>query len=127
MLIFFLKTKSEALTYPKQLCSLVNQELGVDIQRIKTYQGGEFKSQQFINHTQEKKIIHEFFVAYTSEQNGFMERNNMTIVEATRSTLHFRDLPLSHWAEAANTTIFIWNRTVSKQRSVTTPYEQMFQ
>jgi hypothetical protein len=36
MVIFFLKTKSEALAYLKQLYSLMQQELQVDIQRIKT-------------------------------------------------------------------------------------------
>lgn len=89
------------------LCSLVNQDFGVDIQRIKTDKGGEFKSQQFKNYTQEKGIIYEFSVAYTLEQNGFIERNNMMIVEATRSMVHFRDLPLFLWAEAANTSVFI--------------------
>ena len=91
-----------------------------------TRKGGEFKNHQFESFTQKKGIIHEFSAAYTSEQNGFIERNNKTIVEATRSMLHSRDLPLSLWTEAASTAVFIWNRTVSRQRSDTTPYEQMF-
>ena len=69
MVIFFLKTKSEALIYLKQLYSMMKQELHVDIQ-IKTYQGGEFKNYQFENYTQEKGIIHEFSTPYSSEQNG---------------------------------------------------------
>ena len=95
MVIFFLKTKSEALIYFKQLCSLMKQELQIDIQRLKTDQGGEFKNHDFKSFTQEHGIIHEFSAAYTSEQNGFIERNNRTIVEATRSMLHSRGLPLS--------------------------------
>ena len=126
MVIFFLKTKSEALTYLKQLYSLVDQELKVNIQRIRTYQGGEFKNSQFEIYTREKGIIHEWRAAYTSEQNGFIERSNRTIVEATRSMLHSRNLPFTLWAEAANTAVFIWNLTVSGQRSNTIPYEQLF-
>ena len=105
---------------------MVTQKLQIDIQRIKTDQGGEFKSQQFKNYTQEKGILHEFSAAYCSEQNGFIERNNRTIVEAARSMLHSRDLPLSLWAEAASTAVFTWNHTVSSQQSELTPYEQMF-
>lgn len=56
--------KLEALTHLKQLCSLMKQELNVDIQRIKTNQGGEFKNHQFESYTQEKSIIHEFSTAY---------------------------------------------------------------
>ena len=106
---------------------MMKQELRVDIQRIKTDQGGEFKNHQFEEFTKDKGIIHEFSATYTAEQNGFIERNNRTIFEATRSMLHFRELPLSLWAEAANTAVHIWNRTISPQRSDQTPYEQMFQ
>ena len=101
MVIFFLKEKSEAIIYLKQLFTMIQQELQVDIQRIKTDLGGEFNSKQFQDYTQEKGIIHKFSAAYTSEQNGYIERNNRTIVEATRSMLHSRNLPLNLWAKAA--------------------------
>lgn len=52
MVIFFLKTKSEALAYLKQLYSLMQQELQVDIQGIKTDRGGGFKNHQFEDYTQ---------------------------------------------------------------------------
>ena len=127
MVIFFLKEKSEALNYLKQLCSMVKQELHIDIQRIKTDLGGEFKNKQFGAFTKDKGIIHEFSAAYTSEQNGFIERNNRTIVEAARSMLHSRGLPLTLWAEAANTAVFVWNRTVNRQHTDVTPFEMLFQ
>jgi len=126
MVIFFLKAKSKALACFKQLYSMMQQELQITIQRIKTDQGGEFKNRQFEEYTQDKGIIHEFSAAYTSEQNGFIERSNRTIVEATRSMLHSRCLPLSLWAKAANTAVFVWNRTVNKQNLDTTPFELMF-
>ena len=126
LVIYFLKQKSEALAYMKQLYSSMKQELQVDILRIKTDQGGEFKSHQFHEYTEDKGIIHDFSAAYASEQNGFIERSNRTIVEATKSMLHSRNLPLNLWAEATNTTMFVWNRTVSKQLSDVTPFEKMF-
>ena len=95
MVIFFLKVKSEALACFKQLYSMMQQELQITIQRIKTDQAGKFKNHKFEEFTQEKGIIHEFSAAYASEQIGFIERSNRTIVEATRSMLHSRSLPLS--------------------------------
>lgn len=41
--------------------------------------------------------------------------------------LHSRGLPLSLRAEAANTAVFIWNRTGHQQHPDSTPYEQLFQ
>ena len=67
MVIFFLKANSEAIRFFKQLYALVQQELHIDIQRIRTDQAGEFKSHQFQDFTQEKGILHEFFAAYASE------------------------------------------------------------
>ena len=126
MVIYFLKAKSEAIIFFKQLYALIQQELHIDIQRIRTDQGGEFKNHQFQEFTQDKGILHEFSAPYASEQNGFIERSNRTIVEATRAMLHSRDLPLTLWAEAANTAVFVWNRTVNKQLTNVTPFEQLF-
>lgn len=47
-------------------------------------------------------------------------------MEATRSMLHSRDLPLTLWAEAASTAVFVWNRTVNRQLTNTASFEQMF-
>lgn len=104
----------------------MQQEIHVGMQRIKTDQGGEFKNHEFEEFTKDKGIIHEFSAAYMSEQNGFIERSNRTIVEAVRSMLHSGQLPLNLWAEAANTAVFVWNRTVNKQLSTITPFEKMF-
>ena len=40
--------------------------------------------------------------------------------------LHSRNFPLNLWAEAANTAVFVWNRTVTKQISDITFFQKMF-
>ena len=40
--------------------------------------------------------------------------------------LHSRNLPLSLWAEAANTAVFVWNCTINKHHPSVTPFEQLF-
>ena len=47
---------------------------------------------------------------YNPQQNGVAERKNRTICEATKAMLSDLDLPLSLWAEAACTVVYIQNR-----------------
>nr|GFB49070.1 integrase, catalytic region, zinc finger, CCHC-type, peptidase aspartic, catalytic [Tanacetum cinerariifolium] len=48
-------------------------------------------------------IQHQTSVARTPEQNGVVERQNRTLVEATRTMLSAAKLPLFFWAEAIAT------------------------
>lgn len=61
--------------------------------------------------------------SHTPEQNETTERDNRTIVEAARTMLHSRNLPLLLWAEAVNTAVYILNRTTCVRTSGTTPYK----
>ncbi|KAL8089502.1 hypothetical protein AgCh_039103 [Apium graveolens] len=50
-----------------------------------------------------KVIVQEFSAARTPQQNGVVERNNRTLVEAVRTMLQDAKLPTSFWEEAVNT------------------------
>jgi hypothetical protein len=65
-------------------------------------------------------------MAYTPQQNGYVERDNRTICEAARSMLHLHDVPLKLWAESIHTAVHILNRTVNTQVGLITPYELWF-
>lgn len=47
-------------------------------------------------------IRDETTVSYSPEQNGVAERDNRTVVEAARSSLHAKKLPVRLWAEAVS-------------------------
>ena len=57
------------------------------------------------------------------EQNGVAERINRTILESARSMMHFASLPLSLWAEACNTAVYLLNRAATKSVDGKTPFE----
>lgn len=59
----------------------------------------------------------------TPEENGKAERENRTVVEAVRSMLYGREVPLHLWAEAANTAVHVLNRTTCARTQGTTPAE----
>ncbi|GJT06065.1 retrovirus-related pol polyprotein from transposon TNT 1-94 [Tanacetum coccineum] len=60
--------------------------------------------------------------ARTPEQNGVVERQNRTLVEAARTMLSAAKVPLFFWAEAIATTCFTQNRSLVIPQHEKTPY-----
>nr|GFA99431.1 integrase, catalytic region, zinc finger, CCHC-type, peptidase aspartic, catalytic [Tanacetum cinerariifolium] len=67
-------------------------------------------------------INHQTSVAQTPEQNGIVERQNRTLVEATRTMLSDAKVPLFFWAEAIATKCFTQNHSLVIPRHEKTPY-----
>ncbi|GJZ39924.1 retrovirus-related pol polyprotein from transposon TNT 1-94 [Tanacetum coccineum] len=65
-------------------------------------------------------ISHQTSVARTPQQNGVVERRNLTLVEAARIMLI-----LFLWVEAINTACYTQNRSLIRHRYNKTPYELM--
>ncbi|GKB32802.1 retrovirus-related pol polyprotein from transposon TNT 1-94 [Tanacetum coccineum] len=68
-------------------------------------------------------ISRETSVAQTPQQNGVVERQNHTLVEAARTRLIFAQAPLFLWDEAIATACFAQSRSIIRQRHGKTPYE----
>ncbi|GJV08919.1 retrovirus-related pol polyprotein from transposon TNT 1-94 [Tanacetum coccineum] len=60
----------------------------------------------------EEGIEHQTSTPRTPEQNGVVERQNRTLVEAARTMLSASKLPLSFWAEAVATACYTQNRSI---------------
>nr|GFA64628.1 hypothetical protein [Tanacetum cinerariifolium] len=67
-------------------------------------------------------IHHQTSVARTPKQNGFVERQNQTLVEAARTMLSAAKVPLFFWAKAISTACFNQNRSLVIPRHEKTPY-----
>nr|GEW56934.1 integrase, catalytic region, zinc finger, CCHC-type, peptidase aspartic, catalytic [Tanacetum cinerariifolium] len=67
-------------------------------------------------------ILHQTSVARTPEQNGVVERQNRTLVEAAQTILSATKVPLFFWAEAIATTCFTQNRSLVIPQHEKTPY-----
>lgn len=57
------------------------------------------------------KIDNQTTVPYSSQQNGMAERMNRTVIEKARCLLIQSRLQKKFWAEAANTEVYLINRT----------------
>jgi len=84
--------------------------------------GGEFISSAFKLWLSNRSIRFESSAPHTPEQKGVAERANRTIVEAGRSLLYAKHVPLELWGEAIACAVYSLNR-VSNSKSTTTPHE----
>lgn len=96
----------------------------LNVAAIRTDNGGEYLSSDFLKYLQNKGIKHELIVPYCSEQNGVSERLNRTLMESARSMLNHANLPKIFWAEAVATAVFLKNRVVTSLIKEATPYER---
>ncbi|GJZ68312.1 retrovirus-related pol polyprotein from transposon TNT 1-94, partial [Tanacetum coccineum] len=67
-------------------------------------------------------IEHQTSTTRIPEQNGIVERQNHTLVEAARTMLSAAKVPWFFWAEAIATTCFTQNRSLVIPRHEKTPY-----
>ena len=120
--IYFLKAKSEVLGYFKEFKSMVENHQEKKIKILRTDNGCEYCSNNFEDFLKGEGIIHQKTNSYTPEQNGLSERSNRTIVERARCLLFEADLEKKFWAEAANTAVYLKNRSIASGLKKT-PYE----
>lgn len=80
----------------------------------------------FDKYLEKMNISWETSTLYTPQQNGYIERDNRTVMEMARSLLHAKYLPEKLWAEAVSTVVYILNRTINHQLRTFTPYEKWF-
>jgi transposase InsO family protein len=77
--VFFLKNKSEAFENFKIYKEMVENEMDSKIKCLISDNGGEFTSKEFMDYCNSNGIKRQFSVARTPQNNGVVERKNMTI------------------------------------------------
>lgn len=120
---YFIKSKEEAHGCLRKCIAQVRADTGKSVLSLVSDLGSEFtsnRSQVFLN---EQGIIHKTSAPFTPQQNGFVERENRTIMEAVRSMLYHRKLPEQLWGEAANTAVYTLNRVLNSRNGNKTPFE----
>nr|GFB03811.1 putative ribonuclease H-like domain-containing protein [Tanacetum cinerariifolium] len=102
--VFFLYSKVEASEVIISFIKKTQVNLQLQVQRVRTDNGTEFKNKTLAKFFDEVGITQQFYAARTPQQNGVVERRNQTLVEAARTMLTFKNLP--SFAEAIATTCF---------------------
>ena len=130
---YLLKKKSDVLSKFKEYVNFIeNSTEGMKVKNlliwnhvkgVRSDNGGEYCSQEFMNFCNSKGISHQHSNPYTPEQNGVAERYNRTLIESVRSMLISAQLPLNLWAEAVSTSVYLHNRSPTSALQSKTPYE----
>nr|GFB00966.1 putative ribonuclease H-like domain-containing protein [Tanacetum cinerariifolium] len=101
--VLFLHYKEEASDVIISFIKKTQVNLQLQVQRVRTDNGTEFKNKTLAKFFDEVGITQQFSAARTPQQNGVVERRNRTLVEAARTMLTFANLPSFLWAEAIAT------------------------
>lgn len=122
-IIYFLKEKSETVKKIQEVIHLVKTQLGKPMKVLYCDGGKEFDNGEVRKIMSSNGIILAMSNPYTPSQNDCAERTNRTVVDLGRTMLLAKDLPKNLWAEAANTAVYVLNRTGPSSVDGKTPYE----
>ena len=114
--VYFMKQKSEVFEKFKEFEAITTNTSGCGIVRLRTDNGGEYPTKEFMDYLKSRGIQHE--------QNGVAERMNHRLMESTRSMMAHAGVTNQYWAEAIATAAYLRNRApTSVIKEGKTPYE----
>ncbi|GKC77401.1 retrovirus-related pol polyprotein from transposon TNT 1-94 [Tanacetum coccineum] len=99
----FLRSKDETPEFIIKFLKQIQVSLNKTVRYIRTDNGTEFVNQVLTQYYESVGIFHQKSVPRTAHQNGIVERQNCTLVEAARTMLIFFKAPKFLWAEAVAT------------------------
>ncbi|GJX37979.1 retrotransposon protein, putative, ty1-copia subclass [Tanacetum coccineum] len=120
--VYLLKHKHEVFETFKVFQKEVENQLGKTIKSLRSNCGGEYMSQEFLDHLKEHGTISHRTPPYTPQHNGVSERRNRTLLDMVRSMMSQTTLPKSFWDYALGSTARILNMVPTKKVDKT-PYE----
>ena len=121
--VLFLDNKDDAIDACQIFYKNVQNEKCSSITCIRSNHVGEFENHAFENFCNEFGIKYPFSSPKTPQQNGVVERKNMSIQEMAMTMLNANSLPKYVWPEAVNTACYVLNRVLIKHNLNKTLYE----
>jgi hypothetical protein len=107
--LYLLKTKDEVFKKFQEFKEEIENLTNKKIKTLKTDNGGEYTSKEFIALCKLAGIRREMIVPHNPQQNGVAERKNRSIEETVKALLNYQGLSMLLWGEAAMTTIYVHN------------------
>ncbi|GJY76357.1 retrovirus-related pol polyprotein from transposon TNT 1-94 [Tanacetum coccineum] len=108
----FLRSKDETPKVLKDFLTMIQRNLQALVISVHTDRGTKFLNKTLNAFFKEEGIEHQTSTPRTPKQNGVVERQNRTLVEAAHTMLSASKLPLFFWAEEIATTCYTQNRSI---------------
>nr|GFB55790.1 hypothetical protein [Tanacetum cinerariifolium] len=99
----FLRSKDETPDVVIKFITQIQVGLNKIVRYVRTDNGTEFVNHTMTEYYERIIVFHQKTVPRTPQQNGVVERQNRTLVEAARTMLIFSKAPMFLWAEAVAT------------------------
>ncbi|GKC15856.1 retrovirus-related pol polyprotein from transposon TNT 1-94 [Tanacetum coccineum] len=112
------------VAFQKSTCYIRDLK-GNDLLTVRTFRtekGTKFLNKNLHAYFAQEGIEHQTLTSRTPKQNGIVERQNRTLVEAARTMLSAAKVPLFFWAKAIAKTCFTQNRSLVIPRHEKTHY-----
>ncbi|GJV61360.1 retrotransposon protein, putative, ty1-copia subclass [Tanacetum coccineum] len=113
--VYLLKHKYEVFKTFKVFQKEVENQLSKTIKLLCCDRGGEYMSQEFLDHLKDHGIIAHCTPPYTPQHNGVSERRNRTLLDMVRSMMSQTTLLKSFWDYAFETVVRILNMVLTKK------------
>uniref|UniRef100_A0A1Y1LCN3 Endonuclease n=1 Tax=Photinus pyralis TaxID=7054 RepID=A0A1Y1LCN3_PHOPY len=120
--VYYLKNKYETIEKLEHFLKYAEVDTGKKVKVLRSDNGTEFVNRDVKALLERYSVKHQTTVSYTPEQNGKIEREMRTVVEAARTLLQAKGMEKKFWAEAVNTSVFVINRTGTSTILGKTPY-----
>ena len=108
--VFLLKQKSEVSSDFIQFVSMIKNQFGVNIKRIRFDNVRDYINLVLNSFCQKEGITHESSCVNTPQQNGIAERKNGHLLNQIRALLFQNHVLKIFWGEALLTTTYLINR-----------------
>nr|GEX55339.1 retrotransposon protein, putative, Ty1-copia subclass [Tanacetum cinerariifolium] len=120
--VYLIEHKHEVFEMFKTFQNEVANPLGKTIKALRSDRGGEYRSQEFLDHLKSHGIISQLTPSYTPKHNGVSERRNQTLLDMVKSMMSQTTLPMSFWGYAIESAARILNMVPTKKVNKT-PYK----
>ncbi|GJY41770.1 DNA-directed DNA polymerase [Tanacetum coccineum] len=110
-----LEHKHEVFETFKVFQNEVENQLGKNIKAIRSNQGGEYMSREFVSHMKSCGIVSQLTSPYTPQHNEVFKRRNQTLLDMVRSMMNLTTLPKSFWGYALESATRILNIVPTKK------------
>ncbi|GJS98331.1 retrovirus-related pol polyprotein from transposon TNT 1-94 [Tanacetum coccineum] len=112
MRVRFLRTKDKTPEVLKEFIVTTQRALNAIVRYVRTDNGTEFINKTLTEFFESVGITHNTSVPRSPQQNGIVERQNRTLIEAARTMLICAKAPLFLWAEVVATACYTLNKSL---------------
>jgi transposase InsO family protein len=123
--VYFLRRKGDVFEYFKEFRTMMEKKTGKSIKILCLDQGGEYILGDFNKYCKDNRIVQQFIVPHTPQQNKVVERKNRTLVACACSMMKGKNLSNAFWVEAINIAVYLKNRSSTRCLDNVTPFKAL--